>query len=122
MIWFLLHNFIKQFDGIDVQTKNLTVFLIGVTIYTFVYSWLGSNSRNDRSFSYFFFNFFTYVILADAFSMAIIYKNYFNKSIFNEVKETFGAPPEDKYKNIPLKEKVEMLNNMLERKTDEKAE
>jgi hypothetical protein len=33
--------------------------------------------------------------LADGFSMAIIYKNYFSRSIFNEVKETFGTSKDE---------------------------
>jgi len=29
--------------------------------------------------------------MADGFSMAIIYKNFYKHTIFNEVKETFGS-------------------------------
>jgi predicted membrane protein len=95
MLWFIFHNIIKQIPSIDTQTKNLFVFLIGVTVYTFLYSWVGSLSKNDGSFLYFFFNFFSYIILADGFSMAIIYKNYFSRSIFNEVKDTFGTSKDE---------------------------
>ena len=100
MLWFIFHNIIKQIPSIDTQTKNLFVFLMGVTSYTFLYSWVGSLSKNDGSFLYFFFNFFSYIILADGFSMAIIYKNYFSRSILNEVKYTFGTSKEDNTDNI----------------------
>ena len=39
------------------------------------------------------FNYFWYIILADAFAMAIIYKNYYKTSIIGEAKEVFSDKP-----------------------------
>lgn len=133
MLWFIFHNIIKQIPSIDTQTKNLFVFLMGVTVYTFLYSWVGSLSKNDGSFLYFFFNFFSYIILADGFSMAIIYKNYFSRSIFNEVKETFGtSKDENTYKttkdnivnntNLPKTVSSQPINNKVDICDDELSE
>jgi hypothetical protein len=90
MLWFLTHNFMQLFDTMQNQTKNLTTFLFGTTIYTLFYSYLGSLNFEENLFFKSFFNFFFYIILADAFAMAIIYKNYYKTTIFTEINETLG--------------------------------
>ena len=93
MLWFLSHNIITNFTFMEVQTRNLYVFLIGTVIYTLLYSWLGTFSREQNPFLNGMFNFFLYIILADGFAMAVLYKNYFGRPIHSEVKETLGASP-----------------------------
>lgn len=91
MLWFTLHNIMQNFEFMSNQTKNLTTFVVGVTIYTLFYSYMGSIDFSRNLFAKGFFNFFYYIVLADAFAMGIIYKNYYKYSIFNEVRETIGA-------------------------------
>lgn len=91
MLWFLFHNIITHFTFMEVQTRNLSVFLLGTVIYTVLYSWLGTFSREQNPFFNGIFNFFYYIVLADAFAMGVLYKNYFGRPIHAEVKETLGA-------------------------------
>ncbi len=91
MIWFILHNTLKQFKIIGDQTRNLTVFLIGVTLYTFIYAYIGSKHFDKDSFIYRLFMFFLYIILADGFAMAIIYKNFYGKTILTEMSEVVNV-------------------------------
>lgn len=104
MLWFALHNIIKQFTDLTVETRNLTTFMVGVVIYTLMYTFLGSITRENNAFLFTFFNFFGYIILADAFSMAIIYKNHFHKPIVSEFNEVFAKEPDI---NIPIKTETE---------------
>lgn len=89
----------------SVQTKNLFTFLIGVVSYTLIYSWFGATSKENNLFIFTLFNYFVYIILADAFAMAIIYKNYYKTSIIGEAKEVFS----DKSSNF---------NKLLEKELD----
>ena len=91
MIWFIIHNFLKTLTFFENQTRNLTTFLTGVFIYVLFYSYVGSLDLEDNKFFKLFFNFFIYIVLADGFAMAIIYKNFYKQTILTEVKETFGA-------------------------------
>ncbi len=94
MLWFLLHQVLKVFPFGDDQTKNLTTFLVGTVIYTLFYSYIGSLDFQSNQFFKVFFNFFFYIVLADAFAMAVVYKNYYKHTILTEVKETLGSPTE----------------------------
>ena len=89
MLWFVIHNIAKMFS-LENQTRNLAVFLTGVVLYVLFYAYVGSldltNPFYIRLFSY-----FIYIILADGFAMAILYKNGYKQSILMEVNETFGA-------------------------------
>jgi hypothetical protein len=98
MLWFSLHTILASiFPYLEGnQTKNLFIFLMGVMFYTFLYTWFGTINRTDNVFIFTLFNYFWYIILADGFSMAIIYKNYFKTSIFREVNETFGLTKPEK--------------------------
>ncbi len=87
----MMHNIMKLFPFMENQTRNLTTFLFGVISYTLIYSYVGSINFDKNSFIYRFFMFFIYIVLADAFAMGIIYKNYYNHTIFKEVEETMGA-------------------------------
>ncbi len=87
MIWFLIHNIVQLFPSDNNQKKNLTTFLLGVVIYTILYSWIGTLTYENNKFLFTFFNFFFYIVLADAFSMAVIYKNYYNTTILTEIKD-----------------------------------
>lgn len=93
MIWYIFHNVINAlFPSISVQHRNLSTFLIGVLCYTLIYSYLGTLDKNiNNLFLFTFLNYFFYVLLSDAFAMAILYKNFFKTSIINEFREAVGA-------------------------------
>ena len=71
--------------------------------------------------------------MADGFSMAIIYKNYFSRSIFNEVKETFGTSKDENTfgtskdnivnnTNLPKNVSSQPINNKVDICDDELSE
>ena len=91
MLWFTIHHIMKAFESMENQTRNLTTFLTGVVIYTLFYTYLGSLDFSQNVFLKSLFGFFHYIILADAFAMAVIYKNFYKTTIFNEVRETIGS-------------------------------
>ena len=91
MIWYMIHNILKALSpSMESQHRNLTTFLIGVVLYTLFYSYVGTLGR-EHAFLNVFFKYSTYILLADAFAMAILYKNFYKHTIFNEVRETMGA-------------------------------
>jgi len=90
MLWFLIHNLLKMFPSMENQTRNLTTFLTGTVLYVFIYSYVGSVNLNCNLFYKRLFGFFIYIIMADGFAMAILYKNAYKQTIFTEVGETLG--------------------------------
>lgn len=91
MIWYLLHNIMNLFDSvIENKTRNFTTFLVGVVLYTLFYTYFGTYGP-DYPFLSSFLKYAMYIILADGFVMAIIYKNFYKQTIFTEVNETLGA-------------------------------
>lgn len=92
MLWFIIHNFLKNFTSMENQTRNLTTFLTGTVLYVLFYSYAGSFDFIDNPFFKRLFGFFIYIVIADGFAMAILYKNFYKQTIFTEVKETLGSP------------------------------
>lgn len=91
MIWYIIHNILKLFSpNMEQQHRNLTTFLIGVVLYTLFYSYVGTLGQ-EHTFLNVFFKYSVYILLADAFAMAILYKNFYKHTIFREVEETIGA-------------------------------
>jgi hypothetical protein len=93
MIWFTIHHFLKNFASMENQTRNLTTFLTGTVLYVLFYSYAGSFDFIDNPFLKRLFGFFIYIVMADGFAMAILYKNFYKPTIFTEVKETLGSSP-----------------------------
>lgn len=91
MLWFMIHNFLKIFDSMENQTRNLTTFLTGTVIYVLFYSYAGSFDFIDSPFFERLFGFFIYIVIADGFAMSILYKNFYKQTIFTEVEETLGS-------------------------------
>ena len=76
--------------NMEPQHRNLTTFLTGVVLYTLFYSYVGTLGR-EHTFINVFFKYSVYILIADAFAMAILYKNFYKQTIFREVEETMGA-------------------------------
>lgn len=72
------------------QSRNLTTFLTGTILYVLFYSYIESCNFNDNIFLKRLFGFFIYIVIADGFAMAILYKNFYKQTIFTEVNETIG--------------------------------
>jgi hypothetical protein len=113
MLWFTIHNILKTFSSMENQTRNLTTFLTGTVLYVLFYSYAGSFDFIDNSFLKNLFGFFIYIIIADGFAMAILYKNFYKQTIFTEVKETLGSKMPAKYdtsdKHYELPENIQQL-------------
>jgi hypothetical protein len=91
MIWYIIHNILKTITpNMEPQHRNLTTFLTGVVLYTLFYSYVGTLGK-EHIFLNTFFKYSVYILLADAFAMAILYKNFYKHTIFKEVEETMGA-------------------------------
>lgn len=91
MIWYIIHNILKTVSPtMEPQHRNLTTFLTGVVLYTLFYSYVGTLGR-EHTFLNVFFKYSVYILMADAFAMAILYKNFYKHTIFREVEETMGA-------------------------------
>ena len=101
MIWYMFHNALKiLFPNMETQHRNLTTFLIGVVLYTLFYSYVGTLGC-EHTFLNVFFKYSIYIVIADAFAMAILYKNFYKHTIFREVEETIGAnPPKQTAENV----------------------
>ena len=91
MLWFIIHNILKNFTFMENQTRNLTTFLTGTLLYVLFYSYVGAVDFNDNLFLKRLFGFFIYIVIADGFAMAILYKNFYKQTIFTEVEETIGS-------------------------------
>lgn len=91
MLWFIIHNFLKNFTSMENKTRNLTIFLTGTVLYVLFYSYVGSFDFIDNLFFKRLFGFFIYIVIADGFAMAILYKNFYKQTILTEVKETLGS-------------------------------
>lgn len=91
MIWYIIHNILKTLaPNMEPQNRNLTTFLTGVVLYTLFYSYVGTLGR-EHTFLNVFFKYSIYILIADAFAMAILYKNFYKQTIFKEVEETLGS-------------------------------
>jgi len=108
MIWYTIHNILKTFfPDMEPQHRNLTTFITGVVLYTLFYSYVGTLG-NEHIFLNIFLKYSMYIVLADAFGMAILYKNFYKQSIFTEVEETFGTSgPKQTATNVEPIETVE---------------
>lgn len=115
MLWYIVHNLVHLLPFGSDQTKNLFTFLFGVVSYTLMYSWFGSINKEDNVFIFSLFNYFSYSILADAFAMAIIYKNYYKSSIIGEATEVFSNKPNnfDEYVGECNKKLSKELHNFM---------
>jgi hypothetical protein len=91
MLWFLIHNIFKNFTSMESQTRNLTTFLTGTVLYVLFYSYVGSLDIIHDSFLKRLFGYFICIVMADGFSMALIYKNFYKQTIFTEANQTIGT-------------------------------
>lgn len=97
MIFFLVHNVIQHSPWIKdwaESKKNITTFLIGSLLYVFLLSFLQSERFQSLINSSFFLftlkNWFIWIIGIDITAMAILYKNYWGRTILEELPETWS--------------------------------
>jgi len=92
-IFYLLHNLIPFGSkyGITNGQRNCRVFLIGVFIYVLIYIYLKNMEINGHIHEEWYESIkvgLYVLIIADISVMAFIYKDYYGRSIINEVNET----------------------------------
>lgn len=98
MIFYLIHQIIQNLIPWNKETKdskkNITTFIIGSLLYVFLFSFV--NSTNYQGFIESNFILFTikhwffWILFLDISAMAVIYKCYYNRSILDELPETWG--------------------------------
>ena len=123
MIWYIIHNILKTIaPNMEPQHRNLTTFLTGVVLYTLFYSYVGTLGR-EHTFLNVFFKYSVYILMADAFAMAILYKNFYKQTIFKEVEETIGTSgPKQTASNVEPIIEAEHVERMSEPKHTELPE
>lgn len=87
MLWFIIHHIVQSLISGSDQTKNLITFLSGTVCYTLIYAYLGAMDYENHKFGKYLYNFFIYIIIADAIAIAIIYKNFYKETVLNEITE-----------------------------------
>jgi len=87
MFFYLFHNLnhglFRSKEKSDGAT-NVRTLILGSIFWVLFHVW--ANSQNMKS--YFIKDYFWWFFLIDVFAMGIIYKLYYKRSIFNELKET----------------------------------
>jgi hypothetical protein len=110
MLWYSIHSFLNLFEHvIQDKTRNFTTFLLGVVLYTLFYTYFGTYGP-EFPFICSFLKYAMYIILADGFVMAIIYKNYYNQTILTEVGETLGAHKPPMYAEAEVIKPIDQVN------------
>ena len=110
MLWYSIHSFLNLFEHIiQDKTRNFTTFLLGVVLYTLFYTYFGTYGP-EFPFISSFLKYAIYIILADGFVMAIIYKNYYNQTILTEVGETLGAHKPPMYAEAEVIKPIDQVN------------
>lgn len=119
MIFFLLHtiNYNILYDDISNQTKNLTTFLLGVILYTIVWTFLYRKKDNNNLIFDSLKYGFVYIFIADCFCMAIIYKNYYGGSITHEITDLNVSP-----KVSVQKMETDIIENAIDSSLNKKEE
>jgi hypothetical protein len=115
MLWFILHHIFKNFTFLENQTRNLTTFLLGTVIYVLFYSYIGSMDFSNNLFFKKLFGFFYYIVMADGFAMAILYKNFYKQTILTEIKETLGTSGP---KTVTTLEPIIETNELIEEENE----
>lgn len=95
MIFFILHQSIHNLLPFNYsnQTKNLITLLIGIFLYTIIWTYVKDPKRAD-SHNLLLNSLkmgFTYIFMTDCLAMGIIYKNYYNKSIVKEAVDVWNV-------------------------------
>lgn len=97
MFFFCTHQIVQNVIPWSKETKdsrkNITTFIIGALLYTFLVSFLYNKSSSILVNSFFLLftlkNWILLVLAIDVTAMAVIYKCYYNRSIVDEVSEAF---------------------------------
>ncbi len=88
MIFYLIHNMINNMQLTSEWSeskKNCFTLIIGGTLYVLLYVFLEYFHKiTGNIFIDLLHKFFFYFVIIDAITMAILYKLYFGRSIFNE--------------------------------------
>lgn len=96
------------------QTKNLITFLVGVILYTWLWSYLFNKKKQLNSFLNGIKYGFSYILIADCISCGIIYKNYYQTSILNSVKDTWGDNTQRTKNGTPIITKTPIVETVEE--------
>jgi hypothetical protein len=103
------------FKDIPNGKKNVRTFIIGTICWILLASFLFSKTIVHTNFFIVTLkNFFQWFLVIDICSIAVIYKLYYNKSIFNEVVEIavpLKQEPSEKEESTKKQKKVKKKDN-----------
>ncbi len=117
MIYFILHHLFKIIPIINQQSDtriNCYTFLFGSISYFLLYGLLQNYRRTP--FLKTIHNFFIYFVIVDAITMAILYKNYYSRSIIAEVTDDPDKWDWDDETHTYRKTKTSQLENYFDHK------
>lgn len=134
-IFYLLHNCIPSAEDSNIThgSRNGRLFLFGMFFYVVLYVVLKNMQLNGAIHEGLYDSIFVGLIvmfLADGFVMSWIYKDFFGRSITNEVGEVWGDKEPDyeyndethKYNRKQLSSILEDMKNIKDEIKDEKKE
>lgn len=112
MIFYLLHSINHNIipGNFSNQTRNLLTFLLGVILYTVLWTYLYNHTNNNNLIITSLKWGFSYILIADCFAIAVIYKNYYKKSINNEIKQVINLTEEKINENPEIKSEYDNTN------------
>ena len=101
-ILYMFHNLFPsaEYSGITEGQRNARVFLLGMFIYTLIYIMLKNCELNGTISEFIYPTYkvaFYTMLIADFCVMAWTYKNYFGRSVLNEVGELISDDSKSKY-------------------------
>jgi TRAP-type mannitol/chloroaromatic compound transport system substrate-binding protein len=104
-MFFYIFHYINHYvipSNISNGQKNTRTFILGAMAYVLFHGFLYSS----RMIRYNYKNYFWWIFAIDFVTMAIVYKNYYSNSIFNEFKNIFGVMANSKVKDSIIKEEA----------------
>ena len=89
MLFYIVHNLIQAYrENWSESQRNCFTFAIGGTLHVLLYVTLQYLARvNSSPYLELLSRFYGFIVLIDAFTMAILYKVYWGRSILNEMSD-----------------------------------
>lgn len=106
MIFFTLHHLVHKIAPSSWENvrKNALTFIIGTTFYYLLWGFVHLPHIFAHPIVMPLRNFYLYYILADIFSVGVLYKSYYGRSIIEEIRDPNGQDwdfDEDKHQYKP---------------------
>lgn len=104
MFYYIIHN-LPIWTDLPNGKRNVRTFLLGTVCYILLHALLFSKIGEEKHYIKLFRNYIYYLWAADAIAMAVIYKQFYKKSILSEV----GNMIEDVKPSKPVQPAVKQM-------------